>query len=113
LRAATGSAWNSNQIVIAEPVAVAGAAESPVANAGSEVQPEATPDKPAVADQRSRDQVLVDYFRDKHEARQHPKQDEALKALKAAGKTWDRRSFRTRFNELARRRGVRVGRGVR
>jgi hypothetical protein len=55
----------------------------------------------------------MDYFKDKHEAGEHPKQDEARKVLTAAGKTWARKSFRERFNALARNRGFRVGKGLR
>jgi hypothetical protein len=69
--------------------------------------------QPTIADPRSRDEVLADYFKTKHEAGEHPKQDEARKVLAAAGKTWDRESFRERFNQLARNRGLRVGKGLR
>jgi hypothetical protein len=92
------------------------AASSPSApEAQSEMPPSPVtePDEPTIADPRTRDQVLLDYFRNKQGAGEHPVQPEALKALEAAGKTWDRKSFRKRFKEIARQRGVRVGRGVR
>jgi hypothetical protein len=77
------------------------------------LSPAAQPNGPTVVDPRSREQVLTDYFKDCHDANKHPTQGEADEVLKAAGKSWDRKSFRKRFNELARTRGVNVGRGVR
>jgi hypothetical protein len=87
--------------LVAEPAAVATVVESPSLN------------EPTIADPRSRDQVLQDYFNAKHDVGERPKQDEARVALTAAGKTWDRKSFRERFNQLARNRGLRVGKGLR
>jgi hypothetical protein len=80
----------------------------------SEVPPPAThPDEPAITDSRSRDQVLTDYFNHTLKARKHPTQEEAAEVIKAAGKTWDRKSLREKFNKVARNRGVKVGRGIR
>ena len=83
------------------PVPVVSAVESP------------SPDESTIADSRSREEVLADYFKAKHEAGEHPKHGEAMRVLKAAGKTWDRESFRERFRALARSRGFRVGKGLR
>jgi hypothetical protein len=76
-------------------------------------RPATHPDEPAVVDPQSRDQILMDYFKNKLKADKHPTQVEAEGVIKAAGKTWDRESIRKKFNEIARTRGVEVGKGIR